>query len=149
MQVSELCETEVVCCGPEATVGEIARLMREHHVGDVVVTGRNVQLHMPLGIVTDRDIVVQALAAEVELALLTAGDMMSAPPVTVDNHATLEEALQTMHQHKVRRLPVVREDGTLYGLLAADSLIYRLAAMTMSMASVMARQPRVEAQKRT
>lgn len=149
MLVCELCNTEVICCEPEATVGEIAKLMREHHVGDVVVTGRNAQLRMPLGIVTDRDIVVQALAAEVDLTLLTAGDMMSAPPVTINDGASLEEALQTMHQHKVRRLPVVRTDGTLYGLLSADSLIHRLAAMTMSMASVMARQPRVEAQKRS
>ena len=83
---------------------------------------------MPLGIVTDRDIVVEAVAPNVDLSLLTAGDIMSAPLATIRDSAGFFESLQTMRELKIRRVPVVRHDGTLYGIVPTDDIVGILAS---------------------
>ncbi|GAB3553583.1 CBS domain-containing protein [Noviherbaspirillum agri] len=134
MAISELCNPDVVRCDVKASIAEVAGLMREHHVGDVIVADMNADARVPVGIVTDRDIVVEAVAKNVDLNMLTAGDIMNEPVATVKEDAGLHETLELMGSLKVRRLPVVRHDGSLVGIVTADD-IFDLLSRELSLLS--------------
>jgi signal-transduction protein with cAMP-binding, CBS, and nucleotidyltransferase domain len=148
MPISEFCNPEVVCCQTDASITEVAALMRKHHVGDVIVTGKEDQARVPLGIVTDRDIVVEAIAPQVDLNLLTAGDIMNSPLATVQMNEGLFDTLRLMKKLNVRRMPVVREDKTLFGIVTADDLIHMLVDELSTISSVLAGQIAAESQVR-
>jgi CBS domain-containing protein len=118
--------------------------MRKHHVGDVIVVRRDGQKRIPLGIVTDRDIVIETVAPQVDMALITAGDIMTAPLVTVHYDESFTESLRLMREHKVRRLPVVANDGALYGIVTADDIIHLLSHELSIVTHTMAEQPMAE-----
>lgn len=134
MAISELCNPDVVCCDVQASIAEVASLMREHHVGDVIVIDMKSDASVPIGIVTDRDIVIEAVAKNVDLNMLTAGDIMTEPLATVKEDADLRETLELMGALKVRRLPVVRYDGSLFGIVTADD-IFELLSNELSILS--------------
>jgi CBS domain-containing protein len=99
---------------PSATVAEAARLMRDNDIGSLpVVEGGKV-----VGVVTDRDIAVRAVAEGKDPQNTKVGDVRSTDIVTVDPQQDLAEALRLMARHQVRRLPVVEEDGRLVGIVA-------------------------------
>jgi CBS domain-containing protein len=106
--------------------------MRSEHVGCLVVAveGR------PLGVVTDRDIVIEAVAVQLDPATLTAGDVMSQPPATVRESDDLFDALALMRERGVRRLPVLDGSGKLSGLLAVDNVLEVLAEQVDSVVRV-------------
>jgi CBS domain-containing protein len=95
-----------------ATVGEAAKLMRDEDVGSLPVVHED-QL---VGVVTDRDIAVRVVA-EGRDAATTVAEVASDRPVTVEPSADVDQALQLMSEHQVRRLPVV-EGGRLVGVIA-------------------------------
>jgi CBS domain-containing protein len=119
----------VICCEADKVISEVAALMRRHHVGDVIIVDdtQNGQ-RVPIGIVTDRDIVIETIALDVDAKLFTASDLMMAPVVTVQEDASLTEALSIMRSKKVRRLPVVTRSGSLFGIITTDDLINLLAS---------------------
>ena len=123
MPISEICNTEVVTTGRNASVQEAARLMREHHVGDVVVVDELNGQRMPVGIVTDRDIVVEVIAKGVDTNKLTAGDIMSLDLVTARDSDGVYETIQMMRNKGIRRLPVVNPRGGLTGIISVDDVI--------------------------
>lgn len=149
MPVNECCNTDVVCCSPDTPVTDIAALMRRHHVGDVVVTEDQAGMRVPVGIVTDRDIVIETLALQVDVSPFTAGDLMSVPLVTVPEQAGVVETLRLMRTHKVRRMPVVSDTGALYGIITTDDLINLLATELSLMTDAIVDQPLREARLRT
>ena len=130
MPINECCNTAVVTCTADASVFDVAELMRRHHVGTVIVTDGEEDGRVPSGIITDRDIVIEMIALRLDVAAFTAGDVMSAPVVTVRENEGLIEALRLMRMRNIRRLPVVTEAGTLYGIVTADDL---LGLMTMEL----------------
>ncbi len=148
MPISECCNIGVVCCGPDASIPDIARLMRKHHVGDVVVVKQQGNGRFPIGIVTDRDIVIETIAEQVDMALLTAEDIMSAPLVTVQENESFAESLRLMRHHKIRRLPIVNQEGTLYGIVTADDIINLLTQELALITTTIAEQPVAEGQVR-
>jgi len=75
-----------------------------------------------LGVVTDRDIVVRAVAAGREVRNVTAGDCMTAPAVTCNENGTLEDCAQAMASHRIRRMPIVDASGELCGIVAQADL---------------------------
>jgi len=98
---------------PTDSVTEAAQAMKEQDVGSLpVVEGESL-----VGIVTDRDIVVRAVAEGVDPRTATVGDVTSGDLVTVEPDEDLDDALKLMAQHRIRRLPVV-EDGRLVGVVA-------------------------------
>lgn len=148
MPIHECCNLNVVSCEQDATLASVAELMRRNHVGDVVVTETRGEARLPIGIVTDRDIVVETVAMQLDPGQYTAGDIMSAPVVTVKASDGLVETLRQMRENNVRRIPVVAEDGGLAGIVTADDIV-RLLAMELSlMTETMGEQPEVEARLR-
>jgi CBS domain-containing protein len=100
--------------GASASVVEAARLMREQHIGSLPVT-ENERL---VGMITDRDITTRVVAESAAPERTSVGDVYSRDLISVDPENDLDEALQLMARHQVRRLPVVEEDGTLVGVVA-------------------------------
>lgn len=145
MSINECCNVAVVCCDPDTQLPIVAGLMRKHHVGDVIVTERQGEERVPVGIITDRDIVIETIAVKLEAELFAAGDIMTTPIVTVGQHEGLVETLRKMRHHKVRRMPVVTPAGTLYGIVTADDIMNLLVMELSLMTEAITEQPEVEA----
>lgn len=123
--IKHLAVRNVVTVGPETTLARCAEVMRAEHVGSVIVVDERTR--QPRGIVTDRDIVVEAIAVKLDPATLTASDVMTAPLAVVREDEDFIDALARMREHGVRRLPVVDSDGRLTGIVAIDNLLEALA----------------------
>jgi len=144
MRIGEICTREVVYCGREASVTEVAQLMRNHHVGDLIVADTRDGMLVPVGIVTDRELVVRVLAEGVAPDVLTAGDLMTRRLVTAAESEPVHEAIERMRAEGVRRLPVVGADGTLVGILSADDITEFLAEELTGVARIAPRQSVLE-----
>ncbi len=118
MPLKDLARSEVVTVEPGETMQEIARRMSEEKVGSVVVSERG----RPVGIVTDRDITVRGVANGAAGDGVMAEDVMSSDLCTAEEEDGLYEALKTMGEHGVRRLPICDEDGELTGIITADDV---------------------------
>lgn len=141
MPIEECCNTDVVCCESDTPLPEVAALMRNHHVGDVIVVEDKSEKRIPLGIVTDRDIVIETIALQVDASAYTAGDLMSTPIVTVGKDEGFINALRLMRVHKIRRMPVVTAEGTLFGIVTADDIIRLLSNELSMMTGTIIEQP--------
>lgn len=112
---------ELVTASPDTPVQEVADLMRRESVGSVIVERED----EPVGIVTDRDIAIEIVAAGAEFSETTARDVMARDPITVDADDGIFEVCQLMRQRAVRRLPVV-DEGKLVGIVTLDDLLVLL-----------------------
>lgn len=144
MSVGELCNREVVMVEGGAAIGEAAALMREYHVGDLVVVERRGQRSLPIGMLTDRDLVVEVLAEGVNTDSVSVVDVMSDQLVTVAEDDETLSAVEHMVQGGVRRAPVVDAGGGLVGILAFDDLIDLFAEQLSDLARLVARERRSE-----
>lgn len=144
----EICNRDVVHAHRDTPVAEAARLMREHHVGDLVVLDGREGEQTPVGIVTDRDLVVEVLAAGVRPEDLTVGDVMSDDLVTAREEDGLLDLIRRMRAKGVRRVPVVDRAGALVGILAVDDLIELLAEQVTDLAKLIAREQTRERERR-
>jgi CBS domain-containing protein len=149
MRIADICTRNVVEVPADLSVREAARLMREQHVGTLVVTEKPNGERVPRGIVTDRDIVISVVAAEVDPGGVTVGDVMSAPPVTCREDQELFDAVQKMRGHGVRRLPVVNAQGGLSGLVAADDVFAALGTHMSELGHALTREQVREMQDRS
>ena len=140
MKISEICNRSVITISKDASILEVAQEMRKHHVGDLIVTEPSNGTEKPIGIVTDRDIVVELLADEVELGTVDVGDVMSMTLVTAPHDADLFETLRFMGIKGVRRVPVLDDDGGLYGILSVDDVLGVLTKELSFIAGVSERQ---------
>lgn len=142
MTVRDLAREEVVTAPPEATVRELAGKMKEETVGCVVV----VEDGKPVGIVTDRDIVVRTLAREKEPSDFDARDLMTEDLVTVEEKAGLYDLLRGMSEEAVRRIPFVDSLGDLVGIITLDDVIVLLAGELEELSAVIeSESPRTNA----
>jgi CBS domain-containing protein len=120
VKLSEIMTPAVVTSAPDADAASVARLMRDHRVGSVVLVDQG---EMPVAMVTDRDLTVRAFAEGIG-ADSPVADHASRPLICGDPEMELEEAAALMVQHRVRRLPVV-EDGRLAGIVTIDDIAVR------------------------
>jgi len=127
MTAGEYCNREVVITEQDTSVTEAAVLMRQHHVGDLVVVEKRGGKTIPTGIITDRDLVIEVIAQKVAAETLSVKDIMSADPVTVTEDEKLLDVLAMMQRKGVRRILVVDEEGALQGLISADDVIELIA----------------------
>ncbi len=144
MPISEICNREAVVVQRNETTLEAAKLMRRHHVGDVVVVEEVGGVRVPVGIVTDRDLVVEIVAPELDQAAITVGDIMAPDLVTVKENTGVFEAIQYMRANGVRRLPVVYENGGLAGILTLDDLLEILAEELQALARLVRQEQNKE-----
>lgn len=149
MVVGEICSRNVVVAPKGESVTDAAKRMRTSHVGDLVVVETRNGRHVPVGIVTDRDIVISVVAgnpAYVHALLLS--DVMSTDLVTAREQDTIEESVRKMHEHGVRRLPIVDEVGALVGILTLDDILRYLTAQQSELVALVAREQVRERQYR-
>jgi CBS domain-containing protein len=144
MRIGEICTREVVYCGRGDSVQHVAQLMRNCHVGDLVVAEWHDGRLVPVGVVTDRELVVKVLARGAEPATLTAGDLMTRRVVTAAESEPVHAAIERMRAEGVRRLPVVDADGGLVGVLSADDIGELLAEELAGLARIAPRQATLE-----
>lgn len=144
MPVGDICIREVFIATPDTTVLEAAQLMRENHVGDLLVMDPSKGSRVPVGIVTDRDIVVAVVAPDLDPALLTVGDVMSSELETALEDQGVFETIQQMRSAGVRRIPVVTRQGDLVGIVSIDDLIQLLAEEMTELAKLISREQRRE-----
>ena len=140
MSAGEYCNRDVVVVEKTESVREAINLMRNNHVGDVVVVEKRENSSIPLGILTDRDIVVEILAEDVDLNAVNVGDVMSYQLVTVDEETKLMDAIKLMRMKGVRRLPVVNEQGGLEGILSVDDLLELIVEQLTDIASLVSNE---------
>ncbi len=148
MRVAEVCNREVVVITRESAALEAAQLMRAHHVGDLVVIEERSGVPVPVGIVTDRDIVVEVIAKEIEPQAVTVGDVMTAELATGAETDDVADVLELMRVKSIRRLPIVDRHGGLVGILTVDDLIDLISGMMSDVATLVLRQSRREMKTR-
>ncbi len=146
MNVGKLCRPRAVTAQPGEDLTVVARRMREEHVGYVIVVEPSASGSgaRPIGVLTDRDLVMEVLAQEVDPRALTAGDVMNTQPITVGETDSVRSALQTMHRSGVRRLPVVDSRGELTGVLSLDDVIDNLASEIQEVAGAIRNEQHIE-----
>lgn len=149
MPIAQICSRGVVIANPDDSLRTVAELMRVHHVGSVVVTRDDAGLCRPLGIITDRDIVLALVAKDVSPDAVSAGDVMSEPLETIDETDEVWTALERMRSRGVRRLPVLGAQGELVGIVSADDLLERVAEELSSLARIIGREQRQEVSRRS
>lgn len=145
MPIGEICNRDVIFLQRNDTILEAAKLMRQHHVGDVLIVEERDGVRVPVGIVTDRDLVVEIMATELDQTVITVGDIMVQELVTVKESAGVFETIQYMRSKAVRRLPIVDENGALAGILALDDLLELLSEELLAIVKLV----RVQRQKET
>lgn len=123
MPISDLCSEKLVTIEKGATLQFAASQMKKQHVGSVVVIESEGKSERPIGVLTDRDIVLKAVAENLDMNTARVGDVMSRNPITMNKDAGVYEAVKVMQQRGVRRLLVVDEAKHLCGLLSADDLV--------------------------
>jgi len=139
MKLKNFCRKDVAVTEPGATLREASLLMRNRHVGALVVAESRGGALRPVGIVTDRDIVVAVIAPGARAEAIRVGDVMPKALFVARDSDTVFEALQAMSHHGVRRLPVVTVDGELFGIVTADDLLRLIATELASLASALNR----------
>jgi CBS domain-containing protein len=127
MHIGEISTVQTICCKRDETVQGAALLMRKNHVGDLVVVEPSGELRVPVGIVTDRDIVVSVIALGLDPSSLLVGDIMSDELLTTSEDDDVYETIERMRFRGIRRVPVVNSAGGLTGIVSVDDLLEFLA----------------------
>jgi len=148
MRVGDFCIRDVVQCTREASALEMSQLMREAHVGGVVVVDQPNGKKIAVGIVTDRDLVMEVMAKERDPAQVTAKDLMAKELVTVGEANDVYEAAELMRERGVRRTPVVDDQGGLVGIVTLDDLLKIISEQLALLARVVVRERFQERQSR-
>ncbi|MDE1922528.1 MAG: CBS domain-containing protein [Gammaproteobacteria bacterium] len=140
MLLKAICTPDVICCGPETSVQAAAALMRAKHTGDLVVVDDPEQDRIPLGVITDRDIVVEVLAAGLDPAATVVRTLLRTPIVVAQEDEDAAEALERMRTHGIRRLPVVGRGGGLVGVVTLDDMLKLMADGMNALVAIVGRQ---------
>lgn len=127
LSTGEICTRGVTIAFRQTTLNGAARLMRENHVGSLVVVDEVGGLRIVVGVLTDRDIVTAVVAADLDTRTLCVEDVMSTDLVTAREEDSLIDLMRTMRRKGVRRIPVVGGQNELIGLVALDDVLDILA----------------------
>ncbi len=146
MNTGKICRREVITIGAGEDLITAAHLMREKHVGCLIVTQPVAESRHQrvIGILTDRDIVVAVLAREVDAHALKVGDVMTRDPLLAEESQSVDAVLYHMREVGVRRVPVVDASGHLVGILSLDDILQAIAEQLMNVAGSIRHEQRVE-----
>jgi CBS domain-containing protein len=123
LNVGDVCTRDVSYAYRSTSVNEAARMMRERHVGSLVVVDETDQGRVVAGMLTDRDIVTSIVAKDVDPRIVRIDDAMSRDLVTAREEDSILDVLAVMRRKGVRRVPVVDGNGALTGLVALDDVL--------------------------
>jgi CBS domain-containing protein len=145
MTIGSICKRNVAIVPKGETIVDAAKRMRMLHVGTVVVVEDREGRPVPVGILTDRDIVLSIVASDAgQLPFLMVNEAMSDDLLTAPEDTSLPDALTLMQQRGVRRLPVVDHAGTLVGIVTVDDVIRFLADELGQVVNLLTREEQVE-----
>ncbi|OTF01773.1 CBS domain-containing protein [Halorubrum sp. SD683] len=123
MPVINIARTDVMTASRDQSAGNLATVMKEENVGSVIIENDG----EPVGIVTDRDLMIEVLEPRGDPTTTTAEAVMTETPVTVDGDQGVFDAIRTLRESSVRRLPVVDEDDAIAGIVTLDDLVVLLS----------------------
>jgi CBS domain-containing protein len=132
MPVIDVARTDVMTANREQSAGNLATVMKEEDVGSVIIEDDG----KPVGIVTDRDLVLEVLEPRRDPTEMSAADVMTASPVTVSDDEGVFEATAKMFEHAVRRMPVVDDAGAVAGIVTLDDFLVLLTDELDNLAGV-------------
>ena len=147
MTVQSLQNPNVATIDGGSDVRQAAILMREEHVGDLVITEMRDGHIEPIGVITDRDIVIEVVAKGIDPAEVTVGDTIRRELLSLREDSGVAFALQEMRRAGVRRAPVVNSRGELTGVLTLDDIIEHIAGQLGDVAGTIRHQQRIEARQ--
>jgi CBS domain-containing protein len=139
MLLRDLCTPDVVHCTPQTTALAAAVLMRQKHVGDLVITDDLDGDQNPIGMVTDRDVVIEVLGKELDPRTVTVREIMRMPVVVARDDEDVSQVLERMKTHGVRRVPVMGAHRKLIGIVCLDDLLKQVAADVNALVDVINR----------
>ena len=139
MNIGSLCNRNVTAVPRDTTIADAARVMRSNHIGNVLVIDDSDGERIPIGIVTDRDIVLEVVAAGLDPGQLKVGDLLIAPLVIAHEAESCEDTIRLMALKSVRRMPVVDAEGCLIGVITLDDLLPYFAAPLAQLSELAAR----------
>ncbi len=148
MRVGEFCNREVVVIEEERSVTEAAVVMREYHVGDVVIVRAEYGKQIPVGILTDRDIALGIVANGTDPDSVSVGDAMSFNLTTVAEDDDLMHVIEVMRENGIRRVPVIDPNEALVGILTVDDVLDLLSEILIDLAHLVDRQKKRETKTR-
>ncbi len=140
MNAGSVCKRAVVTVAPTDDLIAAAHVMREKHVGYLIVS----EASRVMGVLTDRDIVVAVLAREVDAHALKVGDVMTCNPLLIGEDQSIEAVLRHMREAGVRRVPVVDRSGALTGILSIDDVLEHIAEQLINIAGSIRNEQRME-----
>lgn len=147
MRVGDYCNCDVIIINQDETPLDAVMLMRQYNVGNVVIVDNCEEDKTPLGIVTDRDIVLEIVAAEVDPSKVAVIDIVRKPLVTVSDNDDLCECTVHMKHNGVRRAPVINDRGYLVGIISTDDIIEILSEQLNDVVSLVSSQQQYEHKK--
>ena len=148
MKIGEICTRIVTFATKDMPLVDAAKLMREHHVGSLIVVEEQQRGRVPVGMLTDRDIVVEVLAPGLDYRNLSVGEIMSSQLITARESDDMLGVLRVMRQKGIRRMPVLTESGTLAGIVTLDDLLEILAEEMDDLVDAIAGEQAKEAKSR-
>jgi CBS domain-containing protein len=135
MKTGDTCKRHAVVVKRHTTIPAAAKLMRHNHVGSLVVVD-DLDDRVPVGIVTDRDIVMEIVASDLDPRTMTVGEIMGDNLVTAGDEDDCLDTLRLMRLQGVRRVPVVTDRGLLVGIVTFDDLLGVLTSEIDTLAQV-------------
>lgn len=140
MSIKDICERNVVTTTKDASVYEVAKLMKKHNVGNVVVIDNQVITNQPVGILTDRDIAMKIVAEDVDARQISVRDIMAENPLILHANQSINEALDMMCAKGVRRAPISDDTHKVVGIASIDDLFIMLAEEMGSLSKLIRKQ---------
>jgi CBS domain-containing protein len=130
MKVKDVMTADPACCIAETALQEVAQMMIDHDCGEIPVV-ENQETKLPIGVITDRDIVCRTVARGLNPLDLTVADCMSRPCVTVTPEMSIAECSRILEDNRIRRVPVVDAAGCCCGIVAlADIALHAQKGVT-------------------
>ncbi len=140
MLAGEYCSRNVTIVGKTDSIGKAAKLMRQYHVGDVLVVTAKDGERVPVGILTDRDIVIGVIAEDMDIRSVIIEDVMSRKLITAQDDDDLMSTIKRMRTNGIRRLPIVNPHGGLVGILSVDDILDVITEQLMDIDQLIARE---------
>ena len=145
MNIGEICSREVIVVRAGDSLQEAARQMCERHVGTVIVVEDRGLERLPIGIITDRDIVRAQLKRAADLCCLGVSQAMTSNLLVLRENESMANAIEKMRARAVRRAPVVNAAGALIGVISVDDLLSTVAEQLSGLVQLVEVQQRREA----